>query len=97
MRILVYLLLSVLNLVAVAIDLGILLILVRQLRSRIQSKYLAAIDAAGRPVVDRLMETAERLWAHVQPARRLSTQGRLVVALAVLATLRLMVSVLTWW
>ena len=54
-------LVAAMHLIAVAVDLLILLFLVRLVRPHVRWRMIAAVDDAGRPVVDAVMEAVTRL------------------------------------
>jgi len=96
MGIIPHLLAAAANLVMVAIDVAIVLVLVRLAASRWHNRLLTAIDVAGRPVTGELVHMTDRLWAWMQCSRRLSEKGKLVVATGVLLVARLMVASLVF-
>jgi hypothetical protein len=89
MGIIPHLLATAASLVMVAIDVAIVLVLVRLAASRWHNRLLTAMDVAGRPFVDELAVQVDRLCAWLRTAPRLSTRGRLLAALGMLMVLRL--------
>jgi hypothetical protein len=86
------LVMGVVSLIMVAIDVAVVLVLVRLATSRWHNRLLTAMDVAGRPFVDELAVQVDRLWAWLRTAPRLSTRGRLLAALGMLMVLRLVLA-----
>jgi hypothetical protein len=87
---------GVVSLVMVAIDVAIVLVLVRLAASQWHNRLLTAIDVAGRPVTGELIRMTDRLWAWMQCSRRLSEKGKLLMATGILLVVRLMAASLVF-
>ena len=96
MGIIPHLLAAAASLVMVALDVAIMLVLVRLAASRWRNRLLTALDVAGRPVTGELVRMTDRLWAWMQCSRRLSEKGKLLMATGVLLVVRLMVASLVF-
>ena len=96
MGIIPHMLAAAASLVIVAIDVAVVLVLVRLAASRWHNKLLTAIDVAGRPVTGEIVRMTDRLWAWMQCSRRLSEKGKLLMATGVLLVVRLMVASLAF-
>lgn len=83
------------NLAVVAIDVAVLLLLVRALVRRWPNKFLAAVDKAGTPVVDLLCDMARQAWARLGNARPLTSGGKLAVAVVLLLAVRTVIVLVT--
>ena len=83
-----------LYLLAVAIDMVVLLILIRLICRWRPVKVLAGLDVAAKHVVNGLTNVVDRLWARVNNSRRLSARGKLLLILALLMTARFIINIL---
>ena len=91
MGIIPHLLMGLLELGMVAIDIMVVLIVIRFLRQWRPYPALKAIDTAAAPVIGAVTGAAEKVWRRWGPRVYLSQKRKLALALLFLLVLRMMV------
>ena len=91
MGLLMYMITAAVNLIIVAIDLAVLLIIVRLLNHWRPNKILTIIDKSAKSLVDALMDMADRVWTAAKFNRQLSDKGKLLLALSIITTGRFLI------
>jgi hypothetical protein len=91
MGIIPHLLMGILNLGVVAIDIMVVLIVIRFLRQWRPHPVLRAIDTAASPVVGAITGASERFWRRWGSRAYLSPKRKLALALLLLLALRMLV------
>jgi len=79
------------HLLAVALDVTFLFLLVRLLRRWRPWKPLVAFDRIGTPLVQYVSTQVDHLWRRVSPNHYLTDRDRLLMALALVCTVRLLI------